>query len=159
MTVHRSTGNVEVDLTRHPLPDQGSLEIRLGAGSVDLAVPRDASVTIDTRVTAGTIRVDGTTVDDGVDLGGRADRRERPWSSPSTWPRGRWRSVMHEHYRWIWFAVLGLSFSLLGIALTVQEVVGSLAIRWDVLLPGLLVLAGLLVVGAAAVAGRRRTSS
>ena len=66
---------------------------------------------------------------------------------------------MHEHYRWIWFAVLGLSFSLLGIALTVQEVVGSLAIRWDVLLPGLLVLAGLLVVGAAAVAGRRRTSS
>ncbi len=66
---------------------------------------------------------------------------------------------MHEHYRWIWFAVLGLSFSLLGIALTVQEVVGSLAIRWDVLLPGLLVLAGLLVVGAAAVAGRRRASS
>ena len=66
---------------------------------------------------------------------------------------------MHEHYRWIWFAVLGLSFSLLGIALTVQEVVGSLAIRWDVLLPGLLVLAGLLVVGAAAIAGRRRASS
>ena len=66
---------------------------------------------------------------------------------------------MHEHYRWIWFAVLGLSFSLLGIALTVQEVVGSLAIRWDVLLPVLLVLAGLLVVGAAAVAGRRRASS
>ena len=68
VTVHRSTGNVEVDLTRHPLPDQGSLEIRLGAGNVDLAVPRDASVTIDARVTAGTIRVDGTTVDDGVDL-------------------------------------------------------------------------------------------
>ena len=66
---------------------------------------------------------------------------------------------MHEHYRWIWFAVLGLSSSLLGIALTVQEVVGSLTIRWDVLLPVLVVLAGLLVVGAAAVAGRRRASS
>ena len=42
---------------------------------------------------------------------------------------------MHEHYRWIWFAVLGLSFSLLGIALTAQEVLGSLGVRWDVLLP------------------------
>ena len=68
VTVHRGTGNVAVDLNRHPLPDQGSLEIRLGAGNVDLAVPRNASVKIDTRVTAGTIRVDGRTVDDGVDL-------------------------------------------------------------------------------------------
>ena len=66
---------------------------------------------------------------------------------------------MHEHYRWTWFTVLGLTFSLLGIALTVQEVVGVLAIRWDVLLPGLVVLAGLLVVGSAAIAGRRRPNS
>ena len=65
---------------------------------------------------------------------------------------------MHEHYRWIWFAVLGLSFSLLGIALTVQEVVGSLGVRWDVLLPGLVVLAGLLVAGSASIAGRRRAT-
>ena len=68
VTVHRSTGNVDVDLTQHPLPDRGSLLIRVGAGTVDLAVPRNASVMIDTRVTAGTIRVDGRTVDDGVDL-------------------------------------------------------------------------------------------
>ena len=66
---------------------------------------------------------------------------------------------MHEHYRWIWFAVLGLSFSLLGIALTVQEVVGSLGVRWDVLLPSLVVLAGLLVAGSATIVGRRRASS
>ena len=65
---------------------------------------------------------------------------------------------MREHYRWIWFAVLGLSFSLLGIALTVQEVVGSLGVRWDVLLPGLVVLAGLLVAGSASIAGRRRAT-
>lgn len=66
---------------------------------------------------------------------------------------------MHEHHRWIWFAVLGLSFSLLGIALTVQEVVGSLGVRWDVLLPGLVVLAGLLVAGSAAIAGRRQATN
>jgi hypothetical protein len=65
---------------------------------------------------------------------------------------------MHEHYRWIWFAVLGLSFFLLGIALTVQEVVGSLGVRWGLLLPGLVVLAGLLVAGSAAIAGRRRAN-
>lgn len=78
VTVHRSTGNVEVDLTRHPLPDQGSLEIRLGAGNVDLAVPGDASVKIDTRVTAGTVRVDGRTVDDGVDLQWSSGSAETP---------------------------------------------------------------------------------
>jgi hypothetical protein len=66
---------------------------------------------------------------------------------------------MHEHYRWIWFAVLGLSFSLLGIALTVQEVVGSLGVRWSVLLPGLVILAGLLVAGSAAIASRRRANN
>ena len=66
---------------------------------------------------------------------------------------------MHEHYRWIWFAVLGLSFALLGIALTVQEVVGSLGVRWDVLLPSLVVLAGLLVAASATIAGRWRASS
>ncbi len=68
VTVHRSTGNIVVDLTRHPLPDQGSLQIQLGAGNVDVTVPRNASMTIDTRVTAGTIRVDGRKTDDGVDL-------------------------------------------------------------------------------------------
>ena len=98
-------------------------------------------------------------MDDGVDLRWSSGSAGTPVVVTIDVAAGRWRSVMHEHYRWIWFAVLGLSFSLLGIALTVQEVVGSLAIRWDVLLPGLLVLAGLLVVGAAAVAGRRRTSS
>ena len=56
----------------------------------------------------------------------------------------------------MWFAALGLGYVLLGIALAVQEA-GALAIRWDILLPALVVLAGLLVVGAAAVAGRSRS--
>lgn len=65
---------------------------------------------------------------------------------------------MHEHRRWIWFAVLGVAYALLGIALAVQEIIGTLPIRWDVLLPGLVVVAGLLVIGSAAITGRRRAS-
>lgn len=68
VTAHRSAGNVEVDLTRHPLPDRGTLEVRVGAGNVNLAVPTDTSVRVDVRVTAGQIRVDGRMVKDGVDL-------------------------------------------------------------------------------------------
>ena len=78
VTVHRSTGNVEVDLTRHPLPDHGSLEIRVGAGNVDLVVPTDSSVQVDVRVTAGRIRVDGRTVGDGVDLRWSSEARGAP---------------------------------------------------------------------------------
>jgi hypothetical protein len=78
VSVHRSTGNIDVDLTRHPLPDQGSLEIQLGAGNVDVSVPRDGSVTIDARVTAGTIRVDGSAVEDGVDLRWSSDTPRTP---------------------------------------------------------------------------------
>ena len=78
VAVQRSTGNVEVDLTRHPLPDQGLLEIQLGAGNVDVSVPRDGSVTIDARVTAGKIRVDGIAVEDGVDLRLSSDTPRTP---------------------------------------------------------------------------------
>ena len=62
---------------------------------------------------------------------------------------------MHEDRRRIWFAVLGVGYGLLGIALAVQEIIGTLPIRWDVLLPGLVVVAGLLVIGSAAITGRR----
>ena len=51
--------------------------------------------------------------------------------------------------------MLGVGYALLGIALAVQEVLGTLPVRWDVLLPALVVVAGLLLVGSAVVAGRR----
>lgn len=43
--------------------------------------------------------------------------------------------------------MLGLGYSLLGVVLVVQEVSGPLALSWSVVLPGLLVLIGLLIVG------------
>ena len=62
---------------------------------------------------------------------------------------------MHEHHRCARFAVLGLAYALLGIVLVVQEVAGPLALSWGLILPGLLVLIGLLVVGTAVFAPRR----
>ena len=63
---------------------------------------------------------------------------------------------MNEHHRWVRFAVLGLAYALLGVVLVVQEVAGPLVLSWGIVLPGLLVLIGLLVV-ATAVFGNRRS--
>jgi hypothetical protein len=65
---------------------------------------------------------------------------------------------MNENHRWVKFAVLGLAYALLGVVLVVQEVAGPLALSWGIVLPGLLVLIGLLVV-ATAVFGNRRSRS
>lgn len=66
--IRRSVGNVEIDLSRHPLPDRGTVSVQLGAGNVDLVVPRTSSILIDVRVTTGQVVVDGDTVASGVDL-------------------------------------------------------------------------------------------
>jgi len=64
---------------------------------------------------------------------------------------------MNEHHRWVRFAVLGLAYALLGVVLVVQEVAGPLALSWNVILPSLLVLIGLLIVATTIVGnGRRR---
>jgi hypothetical protein len=63
-----SVGNVKVDLTAHPLPDRGRLDVHLGAGNVTLLVPGDADVRVDVTVTAGTIVIDGSRAADGLDL-------------------------------------------------------------------------------------------
>ena len=63
---------------------------------------------------------------------------------------------MNEHHRWVRYAVLGLAYALLGVVLVVQEVAGPLALSWGLVLPGLLVLIGLLVV-ATAVFGNGRS--
>jgi hypothetical protein len=62
---------------------------------------------------------------------------------------------MNEHHRWAGFAVLGLVYALLGVVLVVQEVAGPFSISWGLVLPGLLVLVGLLVTGTAIVGTRR----
>jgi hypothetical protein len=62
---------------------------------------------------------------------------------------------MNEHHRWVRFAVLGLGYALLGVLLVVQEVAGPLALSWGLVLPGLLVLIGLLVAGTAILGSRR----
>ena len=71
---HISAGTVTVDLTRHPLPEAGRLQIDVGAGEIDLILPSGATAGIDATATAGTITVDGVKVGDGVDL---------QWSKPS----------------------------------------------------------------------------
>src|SRR6478609_4771591 len=71
---HISAGTVTVDLTRHPLPEAGQLQVDVGAGEIDLILPSDSAAGIDATATAGTITVDGVKVGDGVDL---------QWSTPS----------------------------------------------------------------------------
>jgi hypothetical protein len=71
---HFSAGTVTVDLTRHPLPEAGRLQIDVGAGQIDLILPSDSTAGIDATATAGSITVDGVKVGNGVDL---------QWSKPS----------------------------------------------------------------------------
>lgn len=68
-----SAGTMTVDLTRHPLPDAGRLEADVGAGRIVVLLPPERALSIEASVTAGSIAVDGTKVDDGVDL---------QWSGP-----------------------------------------------------------------------------
>ena len=63
-----SVGNVRLDLTEHPLPDHGRVDVHLGAGNVTLVMPDNAPVRVDVTVTAGTIVVDGAKAADGIDL-------------------------------------------------------------------------------------------
>jgi hypothetical protein len=63
-----SAGNVRVDLTAHPLPDHGRMDLHLGAGNVTLVLPGDAPARVEVTVTAGNIVVDGAKVADGLDL-------------------------------------------------------------------------------------------
>ena len=64
-----SAGTMTVDLARHPLPEAGTATFDVGAGRLVVTVPADDSrLDIDARITAGTVRVDGEKVADGVDV-------------------------------------------------------------------------------------------
>jgi hypothetical protein len=69
-----SAGNVIVDLTRHPLPRTGQLQVNVGAGNLVVVIPKDANVSLDVKVTAGEVIVDGQQVGNGIDV---------RWSDPS----------------------------------------------------------------------------
>lgn len=69
-----SAGNVTVDLTRHPLPPTGQLQVNVGAGELVVMIPKDANVRVDVEVTAGEVTVDGRQVGSGIDV---------RWSDPA----------------------------------------------------------------------------
>jgi hypothetical protein len=65
---HISAGTVTIDLTRHPIPQAGQLQVDVGAGRINLVLPHESSAAIEATVTAGTLTVDGVKISDGVDL-------------------------------------------------------------------------------------------
>ena len=65
---HISAGTVTVDLTRHPMPEAGQLQVDVGAGRIVLVLPHESTAGIEATATAGTVTVDGVKVGDGVDL-------------------------------------------------------------------------------------------
>jgi hypothetical protein len=72
-TTRISAGTVIVDLTRAAPPETGLLRVEVGAGRVVLRLPDggtagDGGVAVTARVVAGTVAVDGSTVQQGVDL-------------------------------------------------------------------------------------------
>jgi hypothetical protein len=71
---HISAGTVTVDLTRHPLPEAGLLEVDVGAGKIIMVVPEAAKLGIQASATAGTVTLDGVEVGDGLDV---------RWTQPS----------------------------------------------------------------------------
>jgi hypothetical protein len=66
-TTQMSAGTVTVDLTRHPLPPSGRLDVRVGAGRIVVVLPQSPP-RVDAAVVAGAITVDGVRVGDGLDV-------------------------------------------------------------------------------------------
>ena len=63
-----SAGSVVVDLTEHPLPATGRLQVRVAAGEILLRLPASDAARVVARVTLGEVTVDGRTVQNGFDL-------------------------------------------------------------------------------------------
>lgn len=71
-----AAGELTVDLTRHPLPPTGRLEVAVGAGRVLLLLP-PAGPRVEVAVAAGQITLDGRRVDDGL---------QARWTEPAATP-------------------------------------------------------------------------
>jgi hypothetical protein len=64
-----SAGNVTVDLTRHPLPEVGRMQVDVGAGELVVILPADSDrIRVDAWTTAGNITVDDVKAGDGIDV-------------------------------------------------------------------------------------------
>ncbi len=67
-TTRLAAGTVTVDLTGAPPPASGRLRVEVGAGRVVVELPERSAVRIDAEIVAGTVTVDGVTLQQGVDL-------------------------------------------------------------------------------------------
>lgn len=65
---HIGAGTVTVDLTLHPLPAAGQLQVDVGAGRIILVLPAEATAGINASATVGTVTLDGVKVGDGLDV-------------------------------------------------------------------------------------------
>lgn len=74
-TTGLAAGTLTVDLTAAAPPESGRMQVRVGAGRVLVRAPAGSRVQIETSVVLGTIVVDGTPVEQGVDL---------RWAEPGT---------------------------------------------------------------------------
>lgn len=78
-TTRVSAGTVTVDLTAAAPPATGRMRVELGAGRVVVRLPEDPVVRVEAGIVAGTLTVDGATVQQGVDLA---------WTDPEGPPTG-----------------------------------------------------------------------
>lgn len=70
-----AAGTVEIDLTTGAPPPGARTAVHVGAGRIVVRVPATTDVGIEAHVGAGSVMVDGTTVQEGPDLS---------WASPGT---------------------------------------------------------------------------
>ena len=66
-TTTLSAGSVRVDLATAALPAAGRLDVRVGAGRVDVYVPDGHTVAVDVDVVVGTVIVDAARAVQGID--------------------------------------------------------------------------------------------
>lgn len=64
--VRLAAGTATIDLTRHPLPPSGRLDVAVGVGRVVLVLPRATAARTEAEIVAGAVIVDGVRVDDGI---------------------------------------------------------------------------------------------
>lgn len=67
-TTRLSAGTVVVDLTDATPPPTGRAAVEVGAGRVVVRLPEDVRVRVEATVVMGSVQVDGTKVQEGVDL-------------------------------------------------------------------------------------------
>jgi hypothetical protein len=151
----RSAGNVDVDLTAHPLPAAGRLDAHLGVGNLVVRVPAGAPVHVTATVGTGNILVDGVPAADGMDLVWSDDRPSNAVVVSVDVGLGRWRCGMRSHGRSVADLGFGLAYALAGVALLLQAS-HLVEVPWSLVVPGILLVCGVVVL-ASAITGQKRS--